>query len=47
MILGLSDVNRIRDLQDEEMYFEMRQICMDTDKKFKVLYKQLDEMNAK
>lgn len=45
MILGLSDVPKIQELDDEEMYFEMRQICLDTDKKFKALYSRLDEMN--
>lgn len=47
MILGMADVGRIRELDDEEMYFEMRQICLDTDKKFKALYARLDEMNSK
>lgn len=46
MILGYSEVSRVRDFDDEEIYFEMRQICIDLERKFKALYSRLDEKNV-
>jgi hypothetical protein len=46
MILGYTEVSRIRDFDDEEIYFEMREICIDLEKKFKSIYSKLDEKST-
>lgn len=46
MILGYAEVSRVRDFDDEEIYFEMREICIDLERKFKSLYSRLDQKSA-